>query len=179
MMCDDDDARANFTAFMVGLGVAAGRIHFARRADYPAHVARLQAADIALDTFPTNGHTTTSDKLWAGLPVLTCKGRNFTSRVSESLLTAIGLPELVADDEDGMVDLCIALATDGGRLATIRARLAENRRVAPLFDTERFTQHIERAFEMMVERERQGLEPDHIDVPALPVPAGPLVVSPT
>ncbi|SSC66720.1 hypothetical protein [Ciceribacter selenitireducens] len=179
MMCDDDDARANFIAFMAGLGVAAERIHFARRADYPAHVARLQAADIALDTFPTNGHTTTSDKLWAGLPVLTCKGRNFTSRVSESLLNAIGMPELVADDEDGMVELCIALATDSDRLAEIRARLAENRLVAPLFDTARFTRHLERAYEMMVERERQGLEPDHFDVPALPRPVRSIAVSPT
>lgn len=179
MMCDDDDARANFIAFMASLGVAAERIHFARRADYPAHVARLQAADIALDTFPTNGHTTTSDKLWAGLPVLTCKGRNFTSRVSESLLNAIGMPELVADDEDSMVDLCIALATDGDRLAEIRARLAENRLVAPLFDTARFTRHLERAYEMMVQRERQGLEPDHFDVPALPRPDKSFAVSPT
>lgn len=170
MMCDDDDARANFIAFMASLGVAADRIHFARRVDYPAHVARLQAADIAVDTFPTNGHTTTSDKLWAGLPVLTCKGRNFTSRVTESLLNAIGMPELVADDEDGMVELCIALANDGDRLAEIRARLAENRLVAPLFDTTRFTRHLERAYEMMVQRERQGLEPDHFDVPALPRP---------
>ena len=167
MMCDDDNARAYFTAFMASFGVAAERIHFARRADYPAHVARLQAADIALDTFPTNGHTTTSDKLWAGLPVLTFKGRNFTSRVSESLLTAIGMPELVADDEDGLVDLCIAFAGNPVRLGEIRARLAENRLVAPLFDTARFTRHLERAYEMMVERERQGLEPDHFDVPAL------------
>lgn len=179
MMCDDDDARANFIAFMASLGVAAERIHFARRADYPAHVARLQAADIAVDTFPTNGHTTTSDKLWAGLPVLTCKGRNFTSRVSESLLNAIGMPELVADDEDGMVRLCIALANDGARLAEIRARLAENRHVAPLFDTTRFTRHLERAYEMMVQRERQGLEPDHFDVPALPRPDKSFAVSPT
>ena len=179
MMCDDDDARANFIAFMASLGVAAERIHFARRADYPAHVARLQAADIAVDTFPTNGHTTTSDKLWAGLPVLTCKGRNFTSRVSESLLNAIGIPELVSDDEDGMVRLCIALANDGARLAEIRARLAENRHVAPLFDTTRFTRHLERAYEMMVQRERQGLEPDHFDVPALPRPDKSFAVSPT
>ncbi|GEO83384.1 hypothetical protein GCM10007920_00060 [Ciceribacter naphthalenivorans] len=170
MMCDDVDAQANFSAYMAGQGVATDRIHYARRADYPAHVARLQAADIAVDTFPTNGHTTTSDKLWAGLPVLTCKGHNFTSRVSESLLNAVGMAELVAEDEDGVVELGIALARDRDRLADIRARLAANRLVEPLFDTERFTRHLERAYEMMVEREKQGLEPDHIDVPRLEAP---------
>lgn len=173
MMCEDPDAQANFCAFMATLGIGAERIHFARRADYPEHVARLQAADIALDTFPTNGHTTTSDKLWAGLPVLTCKGSNFTSRVSESLLTALGLPDLVAENEDDMVELCVALAKDPDRLAEIRRRIATNRFGAPLFDTLRFTRHLERAYDMMIERERQGLEPEHFDVPEVPLPEGP------
>ncbi|MBV2184081.1 MAG: hypothetical protein KUL88_06040 [Rhizobium sp.] len=172
MMCEDPNAQENFTAFMATHGVDAERIHFARRADYPEHVARLQAADIAIDTFPTNGHTTTSDKLWAGLPVLTCKGRNFTSRVSESLLTALGLPDLVAEDEDGLVELAVGLANDPTRLAGIRGRIVANRFVAPLFDTLRFTRHLERAYEMMIARDRQGLEPDHIDVPELPAPQG-------
>ena len=172
MMCGDPDAQANFNLFMQAQGVSAERIVYASRAAYPAHIARLQAADIAIDTFPTNGHTTTSDKLWAGLPVVTLRGRNFTSRVSESLLTAIGAPELVLDNEDQLVALCLALAGDPARLEALRARLAENRFKAPLFDTERFTRHLERAFEMMVEREKQGFAPEHFDVPALPPRSG-------
>lgn len=172
MMCEDTDAQANFCTFMATLGIGAERIRFARRADYREHVARLQAADIAIDTFPTNGHTTTSDKLWSGLPVLTCKGRNFTSRVSESLLTALGLPDLVAEDENGLVELAVGLAEDPARLTDIRGRIAANRLTAPLFDTLRFTRHLERAYEMMIERDRQGLEPDHIDVPERPIPQG-------
>lgn len=168
MMCDDPGARANFCAFMADHGVAADRIVFAGRAAYPAHVARLQAADLALDTFPTNGHTTTSDTLWAGLPVVTRRGHNFTSRVSESLLGAIGLSELVAEDDRAFVALCLALASDRPRLDDLRKRLAANRLTAPLFDTERFTRHLERAFEMMVERHKAGLEPAPFDVPALP-----------
>lgn len=168
MMCDDLDARANFTAFMTDQGVPADRIIFATRAAYPQHVARLQAADFAVDSFPTNGHTTTSDKLWAGLPVVTRRGRNFTSRVSESLLMALGLPELVAPDDRGFVDLCVALARDPARLAALKARIARSRFIAPLFDTERFTRHLERAYEVMVDRQRQGLEPEAFDVEALP-----------
>lgn len=178
MMCGDAGAQANFSAFMAGLGVDPQRIFYAPRADYGEHVARLQAADIALDSFPTNGHTTTSDKLWAGLPVVTRKGRNFTSRVSESLLSALGVPELVAASDASLIELCVALANDANRLATIRARIAERRLIAPLFDTERFTRHLERAFEMMVEREKRGLEPDHFDVPALPPRAGAFAAAP-
>ncbi|MGV8936972.1 MAG: hypothetical protein ACOH2J_07590 [Allorhizobium sp.] len=178
MMCGDAGAQANFSAFMAGLGLDPQRILYAPRADYAEHVSRLQAADIALDSFPTNGHTTTSDKLWAGLPVLTRKGRNFTSRVSESLLSALGVPELVAASDADLVALCVALADDRKRLAAIRARISEQRLVAPLFDTERFTRHLERAFEMMVDRQKRGLDPEHFDVPAFPPGNGPFAVAP-
>ncbi len=93
--------------------------------------------------------------------------------MSESLLTALGLPDLVAENEDEVVERCAALANDRARLAEIRARIATNRSVAPLFDTLRFTRHLERAYEMIVERARKGLEPDHFDVPELPSPDGP------
>jgi predicted O-linked N-acetylglucosamine transferase (SPINDLY family) len=107
---------------------------------------------------------------------VTFKGRSFASRVSESLLNAIGLPDLVAEDPAGFADLAVALAGDPERLAEIRARLAANRVSAPLFDTERFTRHLERAYEMMIERARAGLAPDHIDVPALPPREGAFLV---
>ena len=176
IMCEIPAAAANFSAAMSAAGIGAERIIFAGRSAYPPHVARLQAADIALDTFPCNGHTTTSDKLWAGLPVVTFKGSNFASRVSESLLRALGLPELVTEDADGFVALCIALATDTTKRRAIREKIAANRFAAPLFDTERLTRHLEIAYETMVERARQGLPPEHFDVPTLPrrtAPFGP------
>lgn len=168
MMCSDPFARENFLKWMEDEGVSRDRIIFADRADYPDHIARLQVADIGLDTFPYNGHTTTSDKLWAGLPVPTCRGSHFASRVSESLLCALGIPELVAEDANSYIDLCVALANDPGRLRSIKAKIAAQRLTSPLFDTQRFTRHLERAYETMVERARKGLAPDHIHVPALP-----------
>lgn len=172
MMCDNEFSRGNFTTYMRDAGIDPARIIFAKSLPYERHVARLQAADIGLDTFPYNGHTTTSDKLWAGLPVPTMKGSNFASRVSESLLTALGVPELVAPDANSYVDLCVHLATNAQERAAIRQKLAGNRFTAPLFDTERFTRHLETAFTMMAGRAREGLEPDHLDVPALPPRSG-------
>lgn len=167
MMCADRFAQGNFTHWMNEEGIDAGRIIFAEPLAYPAHIARLQAADIGLDTFPYNGHTTTSDKLWAGVPVPTCRGTHFASRVSESLLRALGVPELVADTPDRYVELCVSLAKDAGQLRLLKDKIAAQRPVAPLFDTTRFTRHLEMAYGLMIERARKGLEPDHIVVPAL------------
>lgn len=168
MMCQGDFARENFSRWMAREGVARERIIFTGPARYPDHLARLPVADIGFDSFPYNGHTTTSDQLWAGLPVPTYVGSHFASRVSASLLTALDVPELVARDEQGYVELTVRLATDHGWRADIRRRIADNRQRAPLFDTVRFARHLETAFEMMVARAKAGLEPDHITVPALP-----------
>lgn len=168
LLCQPGPARENFTAHMEGLGIAADRVVYAPRADYAEHIGRVQCADLALDTFPYSGHTTTSDCLWAGVPVVALKGTNFASRVSESLLTAIGVPELVASGQDAFVDLAVGLARDRKRLAYYRSRIAENRFLKPLFDTERFTRHLEAAFETMVARAKAGLPPDAFDVAALP-----------
>ncbi|MBP1860074.1 O-linked N-acetylglucosamine transferase, SPINDLY family protein [Rhizobium herbae] len=167
MMCPDRFARENFAQWMENAGIGPDRIIFADPAGYADHIARLQAADIGLDTFPCNGHTTTSDKLWAGLPVPTFKGSHFASRVSESLLRAIDLEELVASDPQGYVDLCVSLAQSPDRVRTLKEKLNANRRTAPLFDTRRFTRHLETAYTMMVDRATQGLEPDHIQVPPM------------
>lgn len=168
ILCEGETRQKHFSDFMARQGIAERRIYFASLAAYGPHIARLQAADLGLDTYPYNGHTTTSDKLWSGLPVITFKGSNFASRVSESLLSALGVPELVAQTPDDMVLLAASLAQDRERLGAIRQKIADNRFLAPLFDTERFTRHLERAYELMVERYKAGLEPDHIDVPALP-----------
>lgn len=168
MRCEHAAAQANMRKAAAKAGVDPDRIVFADFADYPAHVARLQTADIGLDTFPCNGHTTTSDKLWAGLPLVTIKGSGFASRVSESLLRALDLPELVAENEADYVALNVRLATDGDWRQALKDRIARNRFRAPLFDTERFTRHLERAYEGMVERARAGLHPESFDVAALP-----------
>lgn len=172
LMCTSQAMQINISRRFEQLGVTPDRLVFTAAAVYPDHVARLQAADLALDTFPCNGHTTTSDKLWAGLPVVTVKGRNFASRVSESLLRAAGIEELTADSDDDFVALAVQLATDPQRLAAIRKTLDGNRFQAPLFDSERFCRHLETAFEMMAERAKGGKRPDHFDVPALPPRTG-------
>ena len=159
VMIDGALARENVLAALERRGVAAERVHFAPKCDYATHIARLQAADLGLDTAPYNGHTTTSDKLWAGLPVITQKGSNFASRVSESLLTAIGLPDLVLPNRQALVARAIALAEDPAAIARTKTRLAENRFRAPLFDAERFCRHLEQAFETMAARAKAKKPP--------------------
>jgi len=111
------------------------------------HLKRLAEADIALDTAPYNGHTTTSDALWCGVPVVTFKGTSFASRVSESLLSAIGMPELVAEDLQAFVRLAVELAQDGARQSRLRQHLSDARDIAPLFDTVLFTRRLEEKFD--------------------------------
>jgi protein O-GlcNAc transferase len=140
------------------------RLVFANRVDLPDHLARHRAADLFIDTLPCNAHTTASDALWAGLPVLTCSGETLAARVASSLLTAIRLPELIVSTLDDYEELAVHLATDRERLADIRRRLNANRLIAPLFDTPRYARHIEAAFEEIHERHHAGLPPDHVFV---------------
>ncbi|MGV2121491.1 hypothetical protein ACQZ4R_00100 [Agrobacterium vitis] len=149
-------------------GIDAGRLIFFDNCPSAEFLARMSATDLVLDTFIYNGHTTTSDALWTGVPVLTKKGKAFAGRVSESLLKAVGLPELVAQDEDDFIARAVDLAEHPDRLEDLRMRLRTQILTAPLFDAERFTRHLERGYEMMAERARAGLAPDHLDVPALP-----------
>ena len=167
-MCHSAATEMNIRRYFDAAGISQDRLVTATAARYEEHIGRLQAADLGLDTFPCNGHTTTSDKLWAGLPVLTVKGSNFASRVSESLLRAIGLPELVADSDDQYVALAVDLWRNRERVDGFRQKLVANRFVAPLFDSERFCRHLENAYRMMADRARSGLAPDHFDVPAMP-----------
>ena len=131
-------------------------------------VEHIAVKDLGLDTYPVNGHTTTSEQLWAGLPVLTVKGTNFASRVSESLLTNMGVPDLITEDREDYIRCAVALYENRDDLAAYRQRILDGRFTEPLFDAERFTRHLEKSFEMMAERAHQGLQPEHMDVPALP-----------
>ncbi len=138
------------------------RLVFAPRIDLALHLARHRAADLFLDTLPCNAHTTASDALWAGLPVLTCVGEAFAGRVAASLLRAIGLPELITTTPAHYEQLAVRLATETAALASIRQRLADSRQAAPLFDTRCYTRHLERAYQLIHDRYHAGLPPGHI-----------------
>lgn len=167
-LIEDSEAQVkNLKSFAVVQGVSADRLVFAEKLPYAEHLARYALMDLALDTFPFNGGTTTSDALWGGAPVLTYSGETFASRMAASLLNAVGLPELVASSLAAYEAMAVELATQPTKLDALRQRLAINRLTSPLFDTPRFTRHLEAAYEQMVSRSRQGLEPDHIFVPAL------------
>jgi len=148
----------------VGHGIAAERLVFAERAPLAEHLARHARADLFLDTFHYNAHTTASDALWAGLPVLTRLGRAFPGRVAASLLTAAGLPELIANDAAEYEALAVALAEDPVRLAGLRQRLAAQKGACALFDCERYTRKLEAAFEAMWRRHAAGEAPAHLDI---------------
>ena len=145
-------------------GIAADRIVFAERLPLPEHLARHRQADLFLDTFPYNAHTTTSDALWTGLPVLTLMGKSFASLVAASLLNAIGLPELITSNQEEYEALAIELALNPHKLADIKLKLAKNRLTTPLFDTPLFTKNLEAAYIKMYERYQDDLEPDHISI---------------
>ena len=158
-------APANLRKEALLRGVAPQRLVFAKKIPLLAeHLARHRAADLFIDTLPYNAHTTASDALWAGLPVLTCTGQSFASRVAASLLNAIDLPELITSTQQDYEALAIELATNPERLDAIRHKLARNRLSTPLFDTQRFTRNIEAAYTQMVERYHAGLPPDHIRI---------------
>ena len=145
--------------------VSPDRLVFAGRCPQPVYLARFRCADLFLDTLPYNAHTTASDALWAGLPVLTCLGRSFAARVAGSLLTAAGLPELVVSDLGEYEALALALARTPVRLAAIRRRLAETRHRVPLFDADRFRRHIEAAYEEMWRLSQLGEPPRSFALP--------------
>ena len=155
----NDLADLNLRAAAEAEGVDGTRVVFAPRAIYELHLARLGLADLFLDTLPVNAHTTASEALWCGVPVLTCMGSHFTSRVAASLLTAVGLPELITTSLADYEREALALARDPARLGALRARLAANRNTAPLFDTPRYVEGFDAALERMVEMREAGREP--------------------
>lgn len=145
-------------------GVAPERLVFAPRMELSEHLARHRLADLFLDTLPCNAHTTASDALWTGLPVLTCLGQSFASRVAASLLHAVGMPELVTDNQADYEALAIALARNPAQLQAVRDKLRANLPSAPLFDAALLARHIEQAYMAMHERAVQGLPPEVIEV---------------
>jgi protein O-GlcNAc transferase len=143
------EMRANLRREAEARGIDPDRLVFAARQPKPRHLARHRHADLFLDTLVYNAHTTASDALWAGVPVITHPGRAFASRVAASLLTQIGLADLICSDLDSYEDLAVRLAGRPDDLAAVKSRLAANRTTAPLFDTAGFVRDMERAFEMI------------------------------
>ena len=164
---DNAAAARNLRSGARSRGIDAARLVFAPRLPAAEHLARQRVADLFLDTLPYNAHTTTSDALWAGLPVLTCLGNAFPGRVAASLLHAVGLPELITHTLEEYAARALELASDPEQLGDLRGRLARNRGSHPLFDTARFCSHLETAYTMMWRRQQDGLRPESFAVPPL------------
>jgi protein O-GlcNAc transferase len=164
LLSDSPAMAANLKREAEERGIASSRLVFAPRLPAPEHLARQRAADLFLDTYPYNAHTTASDALWAGLPVLTRSGDSFAARVAGSLLRAAGLPELITTAPQEYEALATELAKDRSRLAQLAARLRHGREAAPLFATERYTRHLENAYTQMYERHLRGERPEHLFV---------------
>ena len=148
----------------IQLGVNEDRIIFAKHMPVEDHLNRIKEADLFIDTLPCNAHTTASDALRMGLPVLTYVGNSFASRVAASLLRAVNLPELITTTQEEYESLAIELAINPEKLKIIKDKLVNNLPTAPLYDTPLFTQHLESAYLEMYERHQSGLNPDHIYV---------------
>jgi predicted O-linked N-acetylglucosamine transferase (SPINDLY family) len=145
-------------------GIDENRLIFASFMTTKDHLKRIQSADLFLDTLPYNAHTTASDALRVGLPVLTRIGESFTSRVASSLLNGVNLPELITTSQEEYEALAIELATNPKKYKSLKDKLINNLPEAPLYDTSLFTRHIESAYKTMYERHHEGLEPENIYV---------------
>lgn len=163
-LLDDECARGNLRQEVFARGIDPQRLVFAPDAAQPEHLARVPLADLMLDTWPYNAHTTASDALGAGVPLVTLRGDTFAGRVAESLLHAVGLTGLVTDSSQAYEDLAVALATDPARLHTLRARLGELLPAAALFDVPAYTRDLESLYDRMWARHQTGLPPQAIDL---------------
>jgi predicted O-linked N-acetylglucosamine transferase (SPINDLY family) len=165
----NDAARRNLVHEAEARGVAGARLVFARYVPSgAAHLARLGLADLFLDTRPYNAHSSASDALWAGVPVLTQPGNTFAGRVGASLLSACDLPELIADSASAYEATALRLASHSTEHAALKAKLERNRSSRALFDTARFTRHLEAAYATMYERHQRGGGPQPFRVKRTP-----------
>ncbi|NBS75212.1 MAG: tetratricopeptide repeat protein [Betaproteobacteria bacterium] len=166
LFSDNQSAAENLKLEAGKRGVNPERLIFGGMLNRNAYLARYRTADLFLDTLPYNAGATASDALWVGLPVLTCMGDSFASRVAASLLNAIGVPELITQSLVEYEALAIELATNPAKLKVIKDKLQRNRLTTPLFDTPQFTKNIEAAYTKIYERYQADLPPDHIYIDA-------------
>jgi protein O-GlcNAc transferase len=161
---ETEAATRNLRAEAGRRGVEPERLVFARHIPVAQHLARLRQADLFLDTLPCNAHTTASDALWAGVPVVTCLGSAFAGRVAASLLCAVGLPGLATESLLDYEALALKIAKEPAQHALLKDKLARNREDFPLFDTRRFTRQIETAYTTMWQRYLSGEPPQSFGV---------------
>ena len=152
------------TKEIVHRGIDPSRLIFGERLPMSEYLARYRVADLFLDTLPYNAGTSASDALRMGLPVLTCIGNSFASRMAASVINAVNLPELITTTQEQYESLAIELATNPEKLKIIKDKLVNNLPTAPLYDTPLFTRHLESAYLTMYDRYQNGLDPDHIYV---------------
>jgi len=141
------------------------RIVFADKAPMDEHLARQKLADLFIDTFAFNAHTTATEALWAGLPVVTKTGQGFAARVAGSLLNAVGLPELIAENEKGYEEIILELATNPKKLTQLKEKLNHNLFSTPLFNTRKYTNHLETAYQMAYDRYFNNQKTEDIFIP--------------
>jgi predicted O-linked N-acetylglucosamine transferase (SPINDLY family) len=170
LLWDNEQAAANLQRAAVAHGIDPARLVFAPRVAVDDHLARLPLADLMVDNWPCNAHTTASDALWMGVPLVTRCGETFAARVAASLLHAVGLPQLVCDDDEAYVALVIALAGDASRRAALRRHLDQGRSLFPLFDGGRFASDLEHLYRRMAQRHRDGRPPAALPAEAAPAP---------
>ena len=157
-------SQINLTKEIALRGVDPSRLIFGERVARPEYLARYRVADLFLDTLPYNAGTTASDALRMGLPVLTCQGNSYPSRMAASIINAVNLPELITTTPEQYESLAIELATDPDKYKIIKNKLVSNLSSAPLYDTPMFTRNLESAFTSMYERYLKKQKPDHIYV---------------
>ncbi len=159
---DNLSASLNLRKEAKARGLDSKRLIFSQRMPLAEHLARHKLADLFLDTYPCNGHTTASDALWVGLPVLTWMGESFASRVAGSLLNALDLSELITTGLEDYEQLAIDLAANSQKLKTLKNKLNSNQLCEPLFDTSLFAKHLETAYTKIFEKYQTDSIPDHI-----------------
>ena len=153
---------SNYKSEAAKQGVNPDRIIFSKFLNnHDEHLSRYTLADLFLDTFPVNAHTTAGDALWAGLPLLTRKGQCFSARVAASLLSAVGLPELIVKNDSEYISMAIELAKNPEKLKNLQQKLDKNKLTFPLFDTVRFSFNLEFAYQSVMSRYWNGYAPDH------------------
>ncbi len=162
MWCSEEAAKENLKATFEKSGLSPDRLIFAESVSQEEHLARMTQADLFLDTFAVCAHTTASDAMWAGLPLVTMEGKQFAARVASSVLHTMGLPELVTRRKDDYENVALELAQNPEKLSDIRAKIAQQRETSPMFDTERFTRNWEQQLERALVRCESGLKPDHL-----------------
>jgi predicted O-linked N-acetylglucosamine transferase (SPINDLY family) len=164
LLAESSEFKENLVIQAKARGITKERLIFSNRIELSEHLARQKLADLVLDTFPWNAHTTASDALWVGLPLITLSGNTFPGRVASSLLNAVGLPELITKDKMTYESLAIELASNPEKLAQLRQKLAQNILSEPLFDSFLYKKNLEYLFENMMTRYLSGLPVDHLSV---------------